>query len=215
MTKIMAASFLLCGLGAFSQQPKTMTKVVVQLDSPDVPKDSFAAKPKAMYRAGSRYCRIEEQPDPGRNIHGLVIINEPDAWMVNLASGTAQHIVDPGPSLNCRLAIFANLASSLPDDESKSITPIEFGFEIEFFKAKGASPQPGPVLQTKQTTAYKLQFGESAVALFTYGDPERPLAVGWTRRERHEIFWYSGYGQMDFDPKLFAKPENVKIEEVK
>jgi hypothetical protein len=27
------------------------------------------------------------------------------------------------------------------------------------------------------------------------------------------IYWYSGYGPVDFDPKLFEKPENVKIEE--
>jgi len=33
------------------------------------------------------------------------------------------------------------------------------------------------------------------------------MTMSWTR--------YSGYGQMDFNPKLFAKPENVKIEELK
>jgi hypothetical protein len=34
----------------------------------------------------------------------------------------------------------------------------------------------------------------------------------WTRRH----WWLvSGYGEMDFDPKLFARPENVKIEESK
>jgi hypothetical protein len=60
-----------------------------------------------------------------------------------------------------------------------------------------------------------LQFGDSTIALFSYGAPERPLAVAWTRGEKNEIFWYSGYGQMDFDPKLFAKPEHVKIEDVK
>jgi len=69
------------------------------------------------------------------------------------------------------------------------------------------------VLQSKETTLYKLQFGESVVALFTYeqNKTEFPLAVAWNRGEKHEIFWYSQYGWFDFDPKLFAKPKDIKI----
>jgi hypothetical protein len=192
-----------------------MTKLQVQLQSPDVPADSFAAKPKIIYRAGSKYCRVEEQPDASHGIHGVTIINEPDAWMVNLATDSAQHIVDPGPSFNCRLPIFGDLAAKLPEDESKQILGLEFGQEYDFFKAKGATPHPGGVQQGQQTTAYILSFGESKLALFTYGVPERPLSVAWLRGDKHEIFWYSGYGQMDFDLKLFSKPEKVKIEEAK
>ena len=33
--------------------------------------------------------------------------------------------------------------------------------------------------------------------------------------EKNDIYWYSGYRQLDFNPKLFAKPENVKMEELK
>jgi hypothetical protein len=70
-------------------------------------------------------------------------------------------------------------------------------------------------MQAKQTMAYKLNLGETSLGLFTYGDPERPLAVGRVRGEKGEILWYSGFGDMPFDAKLFAKPENVKIEESK
>ena len=199
----------------FAQQPKAMTKIEVLLQSPEVPADSFAAKPKVIYRSGSQYCRIEEQPDPAHGIHGLVIINEPDAWMINLATNSAQHMVDPGPTFNCRLPVFANRVSSLPESEGKQIGGLEFGLEYEFFKSSGATAQPGPVLQTKQTTSYQLHFGESTLALFTYGAPERPLAVAWTRGEKRDIYWYSGYGQEPFDPKLFSKPEQVKIEGAK
>jgi hypothetical protein len=208
-------SCLLCATVVAQQPPKTMTKLQVQLQSPDVPPDSFAAQPKIIYRAGGQYCRMEEQPDPNHGIHGLMIVNEPDAWMVNLATDSAQHMVDPGPTFNCRLPIFGDLASSLPEDEGKEIFGLEFGQEYEFFKAKGATPQPGGIQQGQQTTAYMLRFGDSTLALFTYGTPERPLGVVWKRGEKHEIFWYSGYGQMEFDGKLFAKPERVKIEEVK
>jgi hypothetical protein len=192
-----------------------MTKMVVQLQSPDVPADSFGAKPKTMIRAGTQFCRTEEEPDPARGIHGVLIVNEPDAWMVNLETKSAEHMVDPGPKFNCRMPIFASRFAELPEEEAKQIGGLEFGYELEFFKSKGATPQPAGVLQTKQATAYKLSFGDSTVALFTYGTPERPLAAAWARGEKHDIFWYSGYGEMDFDAKLFARPDHVKIEEAK
>jgi hypothetical protein len=206
---------LLCSAIVAQQPPKTMAKLVVQLQSPDVPADSFAAKSKVMYRAGSQYCRTEEQPDPSQGIHGLMIINEPDAWMINLFTKTGKHMVDPGPTFNCRMPIFADIAANLPEEERKQILGLEFGWENVFFKAGGAAPHPGGVQQGQQTTAYILNFGESKLAMFTYGTPERPLSVTWVRGEKYEIFWYSGYGQMDFDRKLFEKPDNVKIEEVK
>jgi hypothetical protein len=92
---------------SFAQQPpKVMTKVEVFLEGPDVPAGSFATKPKVMYRAGTRYCRIEEALDAENGIHGLAITNEPDAWMVNLVTKSGKHMVDPGPKFNCHLPIF-------------------------------------------------------------------------------------------------------------
>jgi hypothetical protein len=73
--------------------PATMTKLMVKLESPEIPKDSFAAEAKRMYRAGSRYCRIEENPDLEHGIHGLLIMNEPDVWMINRLAKTARHMV--------------------------------------------------------------------------------------------------------------------------
>jgi hypothetical protein len=200
----------------FAQEPpKTMTKIEVILQSPDAPVGSFATKPKVFYRAGSRYCRVEEAPDPDQGIHGLMIINEPDWWMVNLFSKTARHGVDSGPTFNCRLAIFAIGTPHSLDDESKQIMELEFGRELEFFKGRGAIAKKGPVLQTKETMGYMVTVGTTALALFTYGTPERPLAVSQEHNGKTDIYWYSGYGDVDFDPKLFAKPENVKIEEPK
>jgi hypothetical protein len=215
MKNVLLVACLMSGVSIAAQTPKTMTKVEVILGSPAVPAGSFAAKPKVMYRAGDRYCRIEEAPDPDQGIHGLMIINEPDYWMVNLLTSKARHGVDPGPTFNCHLPIFADAANQSPDDESRQVMQLEFGLELEFFKSRGATPQKGPVLQTKETTVYRVQIGNSALALFTYGTPERPLAVGRQRGDKNDLFWYSGYGQVGFDPKLFAKPENVKIEDSK
>jgi|SRR5580704_636670 hypothetical protein len=188
--------------------PKTMTKIEVVLQGPNIPAGSFAAKPKVMYRAGTRYCRIEEAEDTENGIHGLAIINEPDSWMVNLTTKTGRHVVDPGPTFNCHLPLFA-------DDPGKEATGLEFGWEMQFFKSKGASSHQGEVLQGKQTTQYQVEIGSSKLALFTYGTPERPLAVGRVRGDDGEIYWYSGFGELPFDVKLFARPEGIKIDETK
>jgi hypothetical protein len=199
--KMLCLSVLLSSTALRAQQtPKVMMRVEVVLEGPDVPAGSFATKPKVMYRAGSRYCRIEEAPDAERGIHGLAIVNEPDYWMVNLMDKTAQHAVDPGPTFNCHLPIF-------PDADKN----LEFGLEPEYFKNKGASRQEGSVLQGKQTTLYKVNIGDAILAMFTYGSPERPMAVSRVHGEKGEIFWFRGWGDLPFDAKLFAKPEDVKI----
>jgi hypothetical protein len=185
--------------------PKTMTKIEVRLQGPKIPAGSFATKPRVMYRAGSRYCRVQEAEDTEDHIHGLAVTNEPDAWMVNLTTKSGRHIVDPGPTFNCHLPIFA-------DQDAQGL---EFGHEMEFFKNKGATIRQGTILQGKETTQYQVEIGGSKLALFTYGIPERPLAVGQVRGGDGEIYWYSGYGEVPLDARLFAKPDGIKFDEVK
>ncbi len=128
--------------------------------------------------------------------------------MANLMTKTARHGVDPGPTFNCHLAMFA-------DDPDKEAAGLEFGLEMQFFKTKGAAAHEGAVLQGKKTTQYRVEIGSSKLALFTYGSPERPLAVGRVRGDNGEIYWYSGYGDIPFDAKLFEKPDGMKIEDAK
>jgi hypothetical protein len=195
--------------------PALMTKLSVRLQSMDVPDDSFAAKPKLVYRAENRYCRTEELPDPEHGIYGLLILNEPDAWMVNLLTKTAQHFVDPGPTFNCHLPMFGGEQVKSAADMKNPLLELEFGQEIEFFKSKGATPKKGPVLRDKPTTVYAVEIGDSQIFLFTTGRPERPWSVARKRGNMSEIFWYGTYEQLPFDQELFAKPEGVKVEEVK
>lgn len=75
-----------------------MTRIEYRGISPKTPADSFGAKLKVPYIAGTTYSRIEEQFDPAEGIHGLIVVAEPDIWMVNLFPRIAQHIVDSGPT---------------------------------------------------------------------------------------------------------------------
>jgi len=215
MNRLLLIVCALAGVMSAQQPPKMMTRVEVTFHSPDVPEGSFAAKPKILYRAGDRYCRIEEASDPEHNLHNLMIINEPDYWMVNLLAKTAQHGIDPGPTFNCHLPIFAYGNPQSLDEETKQIRQLEFGREQEFFESKGAVPEPGPVLFKHETTSYKAQVGTATLMLFVAKSPELPIAVSLKRGDKTEIFSYSQYARTAFDPKFFAKPEDVKIQDSK
>jgi len=100
-------------------------------------------------------------------------------------------------------------------DDSQEVSALEFGFGMDFFRSKAAAGQGGAVLEGKQTTRYQVEVGGSKLALLTYGSAEHPLAVGRGRANSGEILWYSGYGEVPFDAKLFARAEGVKIQESK
>jgi hypothetical protein len=215
--KTAVVMLLAVSAAAFGEDaPATMTKLMVKLESPEIPKDSFAAQPKRIYRASARYCRTEENPDPENGIHGLMIVNEPDIWMINRLDNSARHIVDEGPTFNCRMPIFAtNEDVKSAADVDKPVMQLEFGRELEYFRPRSKAPTAGPVLQGKATRVYTVDDGGWQLFLFTGGDPEAPVSVVRKNDKTREILWYGEYEQLPFDAKLFARPEGVKIEEMK
>jgi hypothetical protein len=212
--KKLGLTLLLASLAAAQDAPKTMNRIVVQLDGPEVPQNSPARKPRTMYRAGNTYCRAEQASNSEDTSLSVLIVNEPNAWLVDLSAKTARHTVDPGPTFNCHLPVFSGPVPNTPDKVDYTKLGLEFGYELEYFKKMGAVRQdPGPILQKQQTVAYFLDINGTRFALFTYGPNEFPLLVGHTVGDKGELLWYSGYGQVPFDPKLFAKPEGVGITE--
>jgi hypothetical protein len=149
-----------------------MIKLTVRLEGSDTPQESCGAKPKVVYRAGAGYCRTEEMPDPEHDIHALLILNEPDGWMVNLLTKTAKHFVDPDPTFNCHLPIFRSEQVKSGADMKDPLLELEFGQELGYFKGKGAAPKVGPVLRDKPTTIYAVNIGDTQLFLFATGTPE-------------------------------------------
>jgi len=189
--------------------PTTMTRLSIRAEGPEIPKDSFAAKPKTLFRAGAGFCRIDELPDPANGIHGLIIINEPDIWMVNLHDHSARHFVDEGPTYNCRLPVFEGDL----DPAKNPLLGLEFGREFAFFEAHQATAEDGPELGGIATTTYRTTVDKALLVLFTPRGSKRPLAVARSLGKTREIVWYITFDELPFDPKLFAKPTGVTIEE--
>jgi hypothetical protein len=207
---ILFAFAAILGGAQTASTPTNMTHLIAQMSGTDIPPDSFAAKPKVFWRASNQYCRIDEEPDPANGIHGRMIINEPDAWLVNLADNTAKHMVDQGPTFNCQLPIFAND----PETLKTLIGKLEFGRELEFFQANGAELVAGPKLEFK-ADYYELKIGDSVLKLVERSDVHVPIMIGLVQGDKVTVVRYSLWDDhVPFNADLFAKPTGVTMEEI-
>ena len=205
---VMLILFFLCARVCADSEPTKMTHVVAQMSGTGIPRNSFAAKPKIYWRASNQYCRVDEEPDPEKEIHGRMIINEPDVWLVNLADNTAKHLIDPGPTFNCKLPIFASDADAI----KSKLGELEFGRELAFFRVNGAKSIQGPKLGF-QANYYELVLGDSTLKLVERADIHAPILIGLIQGDK--AFWVRYLlwdDQVPFKAHLFAKPIGVKVQ---
>jgi hypothetical protein len=192
-------------------EPKPpLTRIEYRNISPEIQPDSFAAKPKILYIGGTTYSRTEEQPDPPLGIHGLIVIAEPEIWMVNLIPRVAQHIVDPGPTFNT----YHNI---LERDAPKEFSTLEFGREAEFFRSRHATPLKSRLLDEQRCEASEFRHANYRVILFTRADTQKPFHLDVFRDDKpyFSIRYLSYETNLPFDAELFKPPTGVKIIEAK
>jgi hypothetical protein len=107
-------------LSAVECAPTRLLRIVTRVEGQGVETGTFAALPKTVFRLGSKYARVEEAPDTRNNIHQLIVVNEPDSWIVNVADRSGQHVVDEGPP-KVHLPLFAPTAfdNAIPEPLAK------------------------------------------------------------------------------------------------
>ncbi|HZT13675.1 MAG TPA: hypothetical protein VFA29_12760, partial [Candidatus Baltobacteraceae bacterium] len=66
--------------------------------TPGVVAGTYGAQPKTFYRVGEDKLRVEEGLDRQNGIHELIVVAEPNVWMINLFTNSGRHMVDPGPT---------------------------------------------------------------------------------------------------------------------
>jgi hypothetical protein len=186
--------------------------VMVQLSGTDIPAGAFAGKPKTMWRASNSYCRSDEEPDPERGLHLRTIMNEPDAWLVDLANSRAKHMVDPGPTFNCRLPIFAFDMAMFRG----KIGELEYGHELDFFQKNGAKQVDGPKLESFKATYYELTIDGMVLTLVERVDIHVPILIGLIQGQKvTQVKYLLWEDDVPFQKDLFAKPMGVTMEEAK
>lgn len=191
--------------------PEKMVKVVFREVTPGIDRGSFAAKPKTLYRLGSKYGRTEEALDSALKIHGLIVVDEPDVWMINLVTRTGQHIIDTGEPYHFHAPIVGG-----PDDQ-EAIKELEFGCEMDFMKAHGAGPARKGTLDGREVDQYVVTIDTYRIVLSVSPKSARPVGFSVYESDKpHYDMRYLEYAN-DLEPqaKLFQRPEGIEYEDAK
>jgi hypothetical protein len=195
-----------------------MTKIVFQRTIPDAEPDSFAAKPRTIYVVGDKYWRVEEPPNPDRGTHNLNITREPDAWIINLADKTGQHMLDPGPTFNARLPIiWVPKPGGQVDAADKEFEDLNYGDEARFFYQHKARDLGLRKVGEKECKALAIKSGGREAVLLVQPDTEKPVQLDVTKDGKPDftIHFLSYETGLPFDPSLFQPPPGIKITESK
>lgn len=188
-----------------SQNPKTMTKMVIRDISHFVEKDSFHSKPKTLYRCGVQYARLEAPLNPEKNSQVLVVVKEPDIWMIDQVSKTGQVLKDAEGEFH--VPVWSGVTIPPP------LQGLEYGQEFIFFKKYKAS-KTGPVtLGTIACDRYHLIRSQYQVVLLARQGKEIPveLQILEDGKTIMDDFYDSYETALPFDPSLFRVPDGVKM----
>lgn len=181
-----------------------MTKIVTRNISAGIDKNSFAAQPVTSYKAGAEFARVEEMPDPANKIHGLMIFDTPECWMINLWDKTGRYILDHEPNSRLHMPIVPI------EDKTRKINEFEYGNEIDFLRKNSA--QKNLIERNgKQLDKYLLDVNGYKIELIADKDVPQSLTV---MKESNEVISiaYDEY-RRDLDPNmgLFEVPYEVEI----
>jgi hypothetical protein len=206
---------LFCAMLSFAFQGAdvtTMTRMNVRLMGPGIRPGSHAALPKLIYRAGSKYARMENAPEARQSIEKITIIAEPDAYSVDLMGHTGTHVIDQGGPNDVHLPMVLPFD---PNHRLGLLDHLEFGAELDFFVKAGAAKSAGPIVNAKPTDLYTLNQDGVHAELITRDNSDVPVFVSWKAKDGTYKYEYSTYQELPFDPKLFSRPSGIKFHEVK
>jgi hypothetical protein len=139
-----------------------------------------------------------------------MIINEPDAWMINLFDKSGTHMVDPGPSLDVHLPIFTDTTVKT------RLKDLEFGRELKFFAHEGARGTAGEPISGGATERFQLTIANGKVVLWTDAKSRKPLKVSLVENAQSKTIVYLSYDDdLAFNPSLFQPPTGIAIQNAK
>lgn len=188
-----------------------MTKITTRMIEPASKTITFMAQPKTLWRAGTKYACIAEAPDAQNHIHGLMIINGADAWMINLVDKSGRHTVDTDPPFNVHIPIF-----QVSGEAKEKLEVLEFGSELEFFSRNSARQSAGEVINGKATDRYDATVSGSRLTLWTDAKSQKPVRISLTTGTETQTIEYLAYeDDLQFDPSLFRPPSGIAMQDSK
>ena len=204
MTKLLTALLLSSlTLGAQAAGDK-MLFVEYRVVSTNLPASSPEAQSRKVWLLGKEFLRFEDVPNPETKVHGLIIVDEPDIWIIDRNKGQGRHAIDPGPQYVIHFPIF-------PREQSEKLKQLEFGSELKFFQDNGAKVLASQNVDGIKCKLYRMELDDRELTLFLKPD-DLPLQI--------EVQSASGKYAVRFlrydpnqkpDMSLFKVPPGIKI----
>jgi hypothetical protein len=162
MQRLLAFLLFFVSLAVYAADD-TMLYVEYRLAGKQVAADSFDAQVKKVWRSGDKYLRFEDAPNPTTKVHGLIIVAEPDIWIIDRNTSKGQHTVDPGPNYKIHFPMLAS-------EQSDKLRELEFGRELEFFHDNDARELPQQEIEGSLTKPLQLKVDDREVTLYARPD---------------------------------------------
>lgn len=159
MSKILGALFLLVLSVVAQAADNNMLYVEYQFSGKEIAPDSFDAKIKKLWRIGFEFLRFEDAPHPQNNPHGLIIVSEPDIWIIDRNTNLAQHRVDPGPNFKIHFPLFAL-------ESSEKLRRLELGREVDYFYEQSARESPAQEIDGFKCRVLRIAVDDREATLF-------------------------------------------------
>jgi hypothetical protein len=204
MSRIFAALlFLLLPLAAQAADDR-MLYVEYRLAGKKISTHSFDAQTKKVWRIANTYLRFEDAPNSQTGIHGLIIVAEPDIWIMDRNTNQAQHTVDPGPNYKIHFPLFAS-------ETSEKLRELEFGHELDYFRENDAKELPARDVDGFTCKVLRLEIDDREVTLFLRTN-DTPLQIVVKSPEYEYAMRFLRY-EPDRKPDklLFQLPPGVQL----
>ena len=196
---------MLLALPCLANSPK-MFFAEYRFVHPDIKEESFEATSRKVWRIGFKYLRIQEAPDPDQNIHGLIISNAPDTYIINLFVKSGKHVVDRGESIDVHVPVFQQ------PNLLQKIKELEMGHENAFFLQHAAQSIGTKIIDDIDCDVLMIKSNEYELTLYRRKDNGNPLQIGIRNGNIIYDLKYLTY-EPDLEPDftLFEVPSDIRI----
>jgi hypothetical protein len=188
---------------------QTVTYIEFKYRHDQIKPGSFEATTRKLWRVGKKYARVQEAPDPVLRIHGLMIVNAPNTYMINLYTMQAQHIVDPGPSIDVLVPVFGG-------EKDPRLKKLQMGHEFEFFSGEETRVQLNVSVEGARYDRYTRHFDDTELSMLAMAGTRTPFLMSLKRPKLEYAVQYLKFetgGPADLS--LFEVPVGVKLHRAK
>jgi hypothetical protein len=208
MKSIIFPIWLLLLSAVFASSQPLITKIVFRYVASDLPENTAGARPKTYYLAGNHYARIEQESDAALHSPNLIIVNEPDIWLIDLATKTGNHSINPGPDFSVHNPI-------LGPDSPEELFDFEFGHELEFLNRVHAKNLDSKQIRGMQCTTREFEVGAYLVTMYLDAKKNSPVEVKAFKNGNilFTIDYLNYESGLPFDASLFDPPKGISFTE--